>query len=257
MRNEFVMENMHIHSKYSHDSEMEIDKITEILVSNGIRYAAITDDIDFGKEDIKEVSSKIKIRNLEIDSLNEKYKGKIKLLKGIEVDSPHRHAKEFKEISTLDIDVIIGSVHNIPKAKSELEERNFTYQYYNEILDMVKFGKIDVVGHIDFINSLYNNDFCDYSILGKILSAIRYSDMVLEINTSAERICHQMYFPHQDKLKKYRQFKSEITIGTDARTYDELIINPLKIQYLVKELGFNPIAFEKRKKKYLNPPTYH
>ena len=120
MRNEFVMENMHIHSKYSHNSEMEIDKIAEILVSNGIKYAAITDDVDFEKEKVKDIVSKIKIRNLEIDRLNEEYKGKIKLLKGIEVDSPHRHAKEFYEVSALDLDVIIGSIHKITKAKSEL-----------------------------------------------------------------------------------------------------------------------------------------
>ena len=222
MRTEFVRENMHIHSKYSYDSQMEIDKIAAILVENDIRYGAITDHVNFDRSTVSEVISRIKMRNLEIDEINEKYKGKLKLLKGMEVDVPHKHAKEFKEISVLDLDVIMGSVHIIPKATTELQERNFTYQYYNEILEMVKFGGIDIVGHLDYINRYYQNDFCDINILSKILTAIRYSDMVLEINTSAERRCQKMYCPHPDKLRKYRQIKNEVTIGTDAHKYDEL-----------------------------------
>ena len=44
--------NLHIHSEYSWDSKMKISDIARILAEHGIKYAAITDHVEFDRETI-------------------------------------------------------------------------------------------------------------------------------------------------------------------------------------------------------------
>ena len=249
-------ENLHIHSNYSWDCKMELSKICELLVADGITHACITDHVEFDRENVNMVKEKMRIRNLEIDKLNYKYDGKLKLLKGIEVTTPHKYPKEFNELQKVDFDMIMGSIHKIPRANSELEKKSYTYAYYNEILKMVKFGGFDVVGHIDYINRYYGNGNTIYNQLAQIFSEIKYQNMIIEVNTSALRRCNQICFPSPEKLKYYKEFGNHITIGTDAHDYDELNSNLLNVEYLTGQMGLVPVYYEKRKKKVLNPSTY-
>ena len=84
-----IKQNMHIHSKYSWDckkyGKMEIDEIARILYENNIKYGAITDHVEFDREPLPYVLTKLKVRNLEIDRVNELYQGRITLLKSVEL----------------------------------------------------------------------------------------------------------------------------------------------------------------------------
>ena len=55
---------MHIHSKYSWDCKMEIEKTANKLIESGIYYAGICDHIELNFEKIEDVIEKFKIRNL-------------------------------------------------------------------------------------------------------------------------------------------------------------------------------------------------
>lgn len=81
--------NMHIHSKYSWDSKMEIEDIARILVENDIPYASLTNHVEFDREDLHYVLSKLSARHLEIKQVNEKYEGKLTLLESVEISEPH------------------------------------------------------------------------------------------------------------------------------------------------------------------------
>lgn len=68
---------------------MKLGELAKVLFENGIKYGSITDHIEFDREELPEVITKLKIRNLKIDQINELYEGKLVLLKAVEISEPH------------------------------------------------------------------------------------------------------------------------------------------------------------------------
>ncbi len=242
--------NMHIHSKYSWDCKTELEDIVKELIDSNIYYAGICDHIEFNCEASIYVLTKFKIRNLEIDELNEKYKGKIKLLKGVEISSPHLYPNKVESLKELDLDYIMGSIHKIDrKAKTEEEKRKGSIEYYKEVLKMVEANQVDVFGHIDYINRYYKQDYSDKEIIKEIFEMIKENNKIIELNTSASRRTDDLYisFPNLEKLAMYSGIKKEITIGTDAHKLEELNYMLDENSFIAKQLGLEPVIYEKRK----------
>ena len=253
-----LKQNMHIHSKHSWDSNMSLEIISSELIEKGIYYAGITDHIEFSHETLPYVLTNLKIRNEEIDKLNDKYKGKIKLLKGVEISSPHLYKDKVDALRVMDIDYIIGSIHSIDKTpKTSLAKKQATYKYYEEMLKMIKANQIDVVGHIDYINRYYDGDYTDYNQLAKLFALMKQNNIITEINTSAQRRnAKQAFFPSLDKIKLYSKTSDKIIIGSDAHESHELFDDLDKANYIARYNDLKPVIFEKRKMKEMKPPTY-
>ena len=60
---------MHVHSKYSHESNMELEQITELFLEKGIHYVGIADSVELERENIEDVIERFQIRNAKIDYL--------------------------------------------------------------------------------------------------------------------------------------------------------------------------------------------
>lgn len=246
-----VKQNMHIHSKYSWDSAMEIEEIAQVLIRQNIQYGAITDHIEFDKEPIMYVLTKLKIRNLEIDEINKKYEGKINLLKAVEISEPHLYKEKVEQLSELDLDFIMGSIHNIDRnAITELEKFRTVAKYYREVLAMVQANQIDVIGHLDYINRYYEYDYSSISQIIELMQAIKENNQILEINTSAQRrMGTSNTFPSTFKVHQYRSLgQDEIIIGTDAHKYSELVDNLNSAKTIEEEMGLKPVIYQKRKR---------
>lgn len=243
-----IKTNMHIHSKYSFDSKMEIEDIARILVENNVRYAAITDHVEFDRENQKYVLWKLLIRNLEIEKVNEKYEGKLKLLKSVEISEPHWHQDKVEYLSEhADLDFIIGSHHNIINLETSDNREYVTYLYYKQILEMIEKGNFDVLGHLDYINRYYRENYSDFNQVKEIFEALIEHHKIIEINTSAERRAGLKIFPSIDKICRYRLVGKDVTIGTDAHRENELVDNLEQAEYLSQKIGLKPVIFQKRK----------
>ena len=243
-----IRENMHIHSKYSWDSKLELDEIAKELIKNDIKYGTITDHVELDRENIKDVIKNLKIRNKEIDDLNQKYDGKVRLLKGVEISSPHLYEGEVEEISGLDLDMVMGSIHEMNKTAKDNEKRKETFIYYNKILKMIKKNQIDVVGHLDYINKHYIEDYSSTFQLNEIFTALKETNTILEINSSASRrSCYQFTFPSYDKLKLYRSRINTVVIGTDAHEISEISDNLQNAEHIARLLDLKPVIYIKRK----------
>ncbi len=245
-----IRQNMHIHSSYSWDSKLNLDTIAHILVENHISYGAITDHVEFDREDVLSVIKRLNIRNEEINHINQLYQGKLILLKAVEISEPHWYPDEVKELEKVeDLDFIMGSIHSIPRnAESKYEREDVYYRYYKEVIKMIQANQIDVVGHLDYINRYYGKDYSFYRQLSDIFSLLKEYDMILEMNTSAERRCHLNTFPSLEKLVRYKLIKNEIVLGTDAHRENELVSNLEQAELITKELGFQPVIYQKRKR---------
>lgn len=104
-----VKTNMHIHSKYSWDSKMEIPRIAKILVENNAQYAVLIDHVELDRETLDCI-----------------------LLEGIEISEPHWYPDKVEYLlEHTDLDFIMGSIHKIDKnGKSDLDKKRITYLYY-------------------------------------------------------------------------------------------------------------------------------
>lgn len=243
-------QNMHIHSKYSWDSKMEIEEIAKILYENGIKYGAITDHIEFDREPVPYILTKLRIRNLEIDRINEIYEGKLILLKAAEISEPHLHIDKIKQLEELELDFLMGSLHNFNlEAKTDIEKTRTTYFYYRELLKMVEANQVDVIGHIDYINRKYKKDYSQSSQVSELIKAINERNMIIELNTSAKRRANLNIFPDAIKVCSYKATGgTDIIMGTDAHIYDELLDNLESAEALANDLDLKPVIFQKRKR---------
>lgn len=214
---------MHIHSEYSFDSVMTLDSIVREAEKAKLEYVGIADHIDFGNEATLDVVDRIKLRNEEIDKLAEKTN--VRILKGVEVGEPHLYSDEMEYLRRIeDLDYIIGSIHYI-KGKTLNECKNckeIVNKYFREVLNMVKYSDIDIVGHLDYLKKyveIYNLDPC---IIYQILDTIHYSNFALEINTGGLRRNVGTY-PSDAILEAYTRIGGKkITYGSDAHEESEL-----------------------------------
>lgn len=244
-----MVQNMHIHSNYSFDSKMKLESIAKTLIENNVKYAGITDHVEFSMEPLPYVLTKLKVRNLEIDKLNEVYQGKLKLLKAVEISSPHLYKQEVEKLEELELDYIMGSIHKLKRnAKTKEEQQEVYNTYYNDMIEMIKAGNIDVIGHIDYIRKYYNNDLSNINQICEIMALLHDRNIVMEINSSASRRIGYGCFPSIEKIAIYSHYNSEVTIGTDAHAVEELTDN-LELPYKYSEiLNLTPVVFDKRKK---------
>lgn len=244
-----VNENMHIHSKYSWDSKMEINEIAKILVENNIRYAAITDHVEFNRESLLWILINLKIRNLEIEEINKQYDGKLTLLKAVEISEPHLYKEKVEALTELGLDFIMGSIHDIDKtAKTVLEKELAFIKYYKELLKMVESKQINVVGHLDYIYKYYDRDYSNIHQVSEIMEAIKDNNQIIEINTSALRRKGTNVFPDIAKIGLYKLRQDDIMIGTDAHRYSELTDNLEQANLIINELNLRPVIYQKRKR---------
>lgn len=245
-----LKQNMHIHSNYSWDSKMDIDTIAKILVENDIRYGALTDHVEFNREPLPYVITKLKMRNVDIDRINQEYQGKLTLLKAVEISEPHWYPEQVEELTKqVDLDFIIGSIHSIKKyAESKYERQDIFKNYYKEVLNMIQANQIDVIGHLDYINRYYGKDYSFYGQITEVLNAIKEYNMILEINTSAKRRCSLNLFPDINKICRYKWIQNDVIIGTDAHRENELADNLEQAESITEEFNLKPVIYQKRKR---------
>lgn len=217
---------MHIHSKYSFDSKMDIKEIIQKLEEKKLKYLALTDHIEFATQPVGEVIHRIKHRNEEIDELQSTTN--IKIIKGVEISEPHLYESEVEYLNSIeDLDYVIGSIHHIYRMplRKMSHLRNAYSLYYQSMLKMVSTANIDTLAHMDYIKkSVSRNDY-DPEIITEILKTIIARNIALEINTSGMRRCGE-YFPSEEIINQYISLGGKnIVYGSDAHTLNELYDN--------------------------------
>ncbi|WP_297421981.1 histidinol-phosphatase HisJ family protein [Clostridium sp.] len=239
----------HLHSKFSFDSNQNIEEIVVKAISMNINEICLTEHISFDPEDNSYNFFNYNDYENEILDLSQKYHKRIRIKKGLEIGEYHLFKDDFdKYFKTNNIDFIIGSIHNLngQGLRANISEHgvNYTYEtYFKEVLEFVKVGDFDVLGHLDIVQryafkecGVYNfEDFKEY--IYEILKIIISSGKGIEVNTSG--LNNNLLFPKLEILKMYKDLNGKIiTVGSDAHTNDKI---GQKINYaydLLKDLEF-------------------
>ena len=209
----------------------------------------------------------------EVNALKEKYKDKIDVLLGMELD--YFIDTEFDHIDKgilEQLDYTIGSIHYLGRyangepwtvdgaMESLLDGINASYgsniksavaDYYLHLSKMVEKYKPTVIGHIDLVkknnknNILFNEDDAWYKdLVCKCLDLIKDTDTVIEINTGAIARGYMIeQYPSRWILEEINQRQIPITINSDAHLDENIACKFDEMYNLVKELKIQNLVY--------------
>ncbi len=102
---------LHIHSNWS-DGASTIEDYVKKAIQMGYKYIAITDHSKGLKVANGLSEEDLERRNYEIDKINEKYKGKIRVLKGAEVDILPDGSLDYPDEILKELDFVVAAIHS-------------------------------------------------------------------------------------------------------------------------------------------------
>ena len=255
----------HMHSKFSIDGKMTIEEACDTALSKGLSGIALTEHFDY---DCTTFNNNLNIDFddyiQKIDEISHKYKGKLRVLKSVEVGyQPHVIEINYATIENRRFDYVLSSVHIVnstdPYCESYYEGitiKEACLLYLNEILNSIKnYPHFDVLGHIDYIrrylpiqNKLLN--YIDYKeIIDEILITLISMDKGLEFNTGGIRYKLDSVFTDINIYERFKELGGEkICLGSDAHSTINIADGFSEASNLLKNIGFKYfVHFENRK----------
>lgn len=275
----------HTHTQYSMDSEADIIRMIERAKSLGLSAYAITDHCEcscwYPKEyyENKNVDTELfEYFNYKDDfeaslsavtELKEKYSG-FNLICGTELGQCLSDIEiAEKAVSDPRLDFVIASIHQINGEKDfyyinyykmTTDEINRLLEgYFNEIYELCKWGKFDVLGHLTYCmrymkirNNITPNLKIFEEIIAESLRTLAQNGKGIEINTSGIRQGFGTTFPSLRYVKLFRELGGKIiSIGSDAHSVKDLGSNIKDGIEIAKAAGFSEICcFKKRQPEF-------
>ncbi|MEG0308586.1 MAG: histidinol-phosphatase HisJ family protein [Clostridium sp.] len=230
-----MIQDFHAHSNNSFDSKETIENMCISAIEKGIEHIAFTEH--FCVNDIRKTFGYMDFRRFQqdIQVAKEKFLGKLNVYKGIEICEPHIMREGYEEsLKDIELDVILGSVHNINNLglKDLIKNYNFkkAYElYFNDVYEMVKKSDFDIAAHLDLLNRYTYKTLGPYDFkynmdtIEEILKEIIRRGKGIEINTSVFR---NKVDNRENSLKIIKLYKSLggeiITIGSDAHKTEDV-----------------------------------
>lgn len=194
-----------------------------------------------------------------VEKIQNKYKNKIEILLGLEVDFiDTREDLLKKEIFQYPFDYLIGSVHFLgdwgfdnPEFMGEYAKRNIQEcweKYLYSITKMAKSGLFQIVGHFDLLKIFgYIPTQKCHQYIQKTLEVIKNHEMILEINASGLRKPIQEQYPSIEILTMAKKIGVQITFGSDSHSVEQVGFGYEKCLKIAKDTGYSQAVYFKNK----------
>ena len=248
-----IRSDFHLHTFFSDGKntpeEMVLAAIEKGMTAIGFSdhsYTAFDESYCMSQKDTKEYKECV-------NALKDKYKGKIKVLLGIEQDF-------YSEESVEGYDYVIGGVHYVNRngvylpvdeSKEALIQTvcdyysgdyySFCEDYFENVAALYERTKCDIVAHFDLVTKFNENNVlfdtqnrrykaAAYSALESLMKApVRF-----EINTGAvSRGYRQAPYPSADILDILKKNGNELILGSDCHDKEYLLFGFEKYSHLV------------------------
>lgn len=258
----------HVHSDNSFDGKSTILDICNRSVNLNISEICFTEHFSVDPKDVSYNVLNYERYTREIAVCQDIFKGKLIIKKGLEIGEPHIPylEEELKnQLKEMNLDFIIGSVHNINsvKLRTYMKDKNkneIYHNYFNEIYELVKNSDIDVVGHMDLMKRYAYSEFGNYNfndykdIIETILKEAIKRNIGIEVNTSGMRDTVNESYPTVEIIKLYKELGGEIiTIGSDAHKNEDVASGYFYTIEMLKKYKFKYIfKYKNRKPESLN-----
>jgi len=228
-------------------------------IEKGIKIYGFTDHapMEFDYEYRMNFDEMEKYENT-IKDLKDKYKDKIEILLGYEVDFTPFVDKRVLERK---VDYLIGSVHFLdnwgfdnPEFIKEWEKRDIDdvyKEYFSKIEDMANSKLFNIVGHFDLVKVFGHKPKANIKDLAKnALKAIKKANMIVEINTAGLRKPIKEAYPSDELLDVILNENIDITLSSDAHSPEQVGYKINETMKKLKKLGVNELTYLKNKEKH-------
>ena len=102
---------LHIHTRFSADSEADMQACCEAAVERGLSHICFTDHLEHNPHDGGTGYYRPEAYFNEVRRLQQAYKDKITVLTGVEFAEPHLYRAALAQTLAQDYDLVLGSVH--------------------------------------------------------------------------------------------------------------------------------------------------
>jgi histidinol-phosphatase (PHP family) len=269
-----ILINSHVHSTGS-DGKLTPEEMTKEAINAGLSYICFCDHYKrpeaFRKS--KENFDYEAYVN-EIKRLQKKYKDKIEIAFGTEIDWFEKYQDWISnEVGNHKnrYDMIIGSIHYLfdgneyhpldstketwEKVADKVGIKEFVMEYYNQLRLMIKSNLFNCIGHFDIIK-IYNKDFRLFNeqedwykeeVL-KTLDEAAKLKICIEINTHGFKKEVGVQYPSEWILKEMNKRNIPITISSDAHRTGEIGDRLFDAYNLARKAGYESIVKFKNRK---------
>ena len=246
---------LHIHTAFSCDSDADMEQYIIQAIDQKMQMICFTDHVDLNPHDYGYLYYKPEAFLEMCRGLQAKYGHLIRIGTGIEFGEPHLYPDQLKELSSLPYDFIIGSIHWIqdmfpdPKTRARYSAKEFFSIYWKEMLQTVKHGGFDALGHVDFPKRYYGELYYSENQVREIYKHLLDQDMVIEINTSSLRKGLDETMPGRELLEIYKDCGGGfVTIGSDAHLVEDVGADSAIAQKLIRDFGFQEVVYAQRQR---------
>jgi len=169
---EDLIADLHIHSNWS-DGKNSLSEMADAAIQNGFTLIAITDHSPHPMRSRYSDPAYLMRQNAEIDQLNQRYEGKIEILKGVEVDILPDGSLDLADDVLAQMDIVIASIHmDYDQPQEVITART---------LRAIQNPYVNIIGHpggrLLPMEGIYKMDW------DKIIRAAAEHDVALEINS--------------------------------------------------------------------------
>jgi len=263
--NETAIIDLHTHTINSPDGNHEALFMAETAANNKIHTVAFTDhcEVDYFYKDNYDKVVENSFRD--VSKVCEELKGKINILKGVELAQPHYNTElAEKIINTYDYDVVIGSIHNLREQEDFYFWKTFDgidieatmNEYFDELIQMLQWGNFEILAHITYpFRYIYN--LCGYvedinkykNKVDELLKLCAEKDKALEINMGGLKYPINKPSPDLDTVKRYKELGGRlVSVGSDSHYAERIGVNIDKAYDIAREAGFKSVATFKNRK---------
>jgi len=200
----------------------------------------------------------------DVENAQKKYKGQIKILRGLEIEYFYDH-EEYYDFIKENVDYLIHGQHYISMAKTmndlksgfDLRTTNQIDQYATYLEDAIKSGHFDIMAHPDlYLNSYKEFDKYAEDVARRICTLAKKHNIILEYNANGYRRGgkntengFEPNYPRKEFWEIVKEYGCRTILGSDAHQ-PELLYNHTVKQaeedYL--KMGLNDVGFLDLKK---------
>lgn len=253
----------HSHSENSPDGEHSITYMSETAINKGLQGLAITDHCEGEAFAESEYEKRIMQSALATAIAKTAFGQRLILTFGIEIAQVAYCRKKMERLlSCRRYDFVIGSLHKLFYEKFDYYEADFSelppqklheynLKYYEEMAEMVRWGKFDVIGHLSYplrypkVKFGIDVDLTRYrEPIDEVLRLAVQTGKGIEINTSGLFNDLNDTLPPAWVLKRFKELGGEIvTIGSDAHCAENLGRGIEHGMQMLADAGYEHFAF--------------
>ena len=260
----------HVHSTYSVDCKVPMEKSCRAAILAGVTEIAFTDHVDHVPADPGFGFYRAEAYLEEVDRIRDLFAGVLVVLRGAEVDfneSTIEHVERFIYEYGSQFDFVIGSVHYAPDGMmifpdyfSERTLDDVFLPYLEQVQKAVETGWFNVIGHLDLPKRYAPRTHRDYDParyrdrLLPIFDAMIERGVGFEINTSGLRQTPRTSMPGPAVVRWYSDRGGRvITTGTDSHAAQTVGAGLQKTLDMLSLNGIDAVASFRARKATLVP----